>query len=463
MATTYTQTTFLSARNRLASLLGDPSKVFWTDDELKTYIWEALHWWGLNAMYWKESGVVTVTAGDAFYDVRSITNIDGDLLADTDVTDRQLINEMNYQLIEPQITNWAGGWQGSEMFDLDEISDILGKSRDDVLRTSGAIAVQRTYTVNPGVARVDLLDSTVHILRCSIEEVQSTGQPLPLWAMDYYQAQGYTDTAGVYPTGRPKAFMTNYTPTLALDLFPDPQVDATLRVYTIQSDAVLDPTTVEQFMGLPNDACWIAKYRALSDLLSGDGLARAPQMSQYCEKRYQDGLTAMETYQSLLWATLDGKRMTISPLSLLDSQRANWQSTTGRPKSIHQLNWNLYAVYPVPDDDYDLEIEIVRKAPLPVADGDYIQVGREQMQAIYDYAQHVACFKMQGEEFEATFPLLESATQAAMEHQTAQAGSSINYYLQLRQAQNDRLMRPYRRREIIEDAKSDNVSKWGSN
>lgn len=453
--TTYTHTTFLQAKDRLAQLLGDPNKVFWTDRELGIYIVEALRWWGLEAMYWKESGKLVLNSGQAFYDIRDITNLAGtEFLQSFTVTDHDLINEMNYSLIENQIVFWPGGWNGSEMFELDEISAELANSRDDILRQSGVVCDEVEYTVNPSVARVDLNDKTIHILRCSIEEVSSSStQPLPLWAIDFWQAQGYMDTAGVFPTGRPKAFMTNYTPTLAVDLFPDPQVDATLRVYSIQAGEFFDPTVTSTIMALPDDITWMTKYKTMADLLSGDGLSKAPQESQYCEQRVLDALDSLATYQSLLWSTLDGRRMTISPLSLLDAQRPNWQSTSGRPRSIHQLNWNTFAVYPVPDDDYIIEVEMVRKAIIPIADDDFIQVGREQIQAIYDYAQHIACFKMQGEEFQATMPLYQQAKMSAMEHQTAQAGSSINYRQQLMQAHSDRLMRPYRRRELVEESK----------
>ena len=42
MATTYTHTTFAEAKDRLASLLNDESKIFWLDEELGLYIKEAL-------------------------------------------------------------------------------------------------------------------------------------------------------------------------------------------------------------------------------------------------------------------------------------------------------------------------------------------------------------------------------------------------------------------------------------
>jgi hypothetical protein len=144
--------------------------------------------------------------------------------------------------------------------------------------------------------------------------------------------------------------------------------------------------------------------------------------------------------------------MTISSLAQLSAQRPDWEGSSGTPKSLHMLNWNRFACYPVPDDEYVIELEIVKKAPIPTDDADYIQVGREQMQAIYDYAQHVALFKCQGVEFTQSYSLLEAALDAAKEQMAALAGSSINWVLQQRLNQEDRLMRPYRRRELVATA-----------
>lgn len=449
----YLHTTFAQAKTRLASLLGDSNKVFWSDAELGVYIIEALRFWGVAAQYWKASGKVNLTPGKAFYDMRTdVLDFSNVPLQSTTIVDRDLINEIAFQLIEPPISNWAAGWIGTEMFSLEEITDILSKSRDDILRQSGILAVERAYNPFTGVARIDLNDVTVHVLRCSIQEAGSTGQPLPMWAISYWQAQNYLDTAGVYPNGRPKSFMITYTPILALDLFPSPNQPSTLRVYSIEAGPVLNPTVAPTIMTLPEDACWVAKYRTMADLLAGDGLARAPQMAQYCEQRALDGLDMLGIYQSLLWAELDGKRMTISSLAQLDAERPRWQSTTGRPRSLHQLNWNLFTVFPVPDNNYTIEVELVRKAIVPSVDGDFIQVGREQLQAIYDYAQHIATFKLQGAEFEGVMPLYQQTIAAAMEHQAAQAGSDSQFRLQLQLAESDRMMRPYRRRELVAQA-----------
>ena len=452
MATTYSQTTFADAKDRLASLLNDEQKVFWTDTELGLYIIEALRYWGLTAQYWRDSAKFETVAGQAMYDLTTdVTDVTGStLMQSLTVTDRDLIVDLEYNLIEPITTNWALGWQGSEMFTLTEIANLLSLGRDDILRQSGAVAIGAQYVAAGGLERINLNQDTIHILRMSVQEDGSTSI-LPMWPIDYYQAQAYNQTA--FPaTGRPNAYITTYTPTLAVDIYPSPRTQSVLRLDVVESGAEFTPEVAASVVGLPDDACWIVKYRGMDDLLSGDGLSRATELSQYARQRWQDGLDLLSQYQSLMWSTINGKRMTISSLAQLSAQRPDWEGSSGTPRSLHMLNWNRFAVYPVPDGVYSIELEVVKKAPIPSDDADYIQVGREQMQAIYDYAQHLALLKCQGVEFTQSYGLLESVTEAAKEHMAALAGSAINWVQQQRLTQEDRLMRPYRRRELVATA-----------
>jgi hypothetical protein len=75
---------------------------------------------------------------------------------------------------------------------------------------------------------------------------------------------------------------------------------------------------------------------------------------------------------------------------------------------------NLVAMSPVPDNVYTVTVDLLRNMPVPVADGDYIQVGAEMWDGVIAYAEHIAAFKMAGAEFEATMPDLEQMIKLAM-------------------------------------------------
>lgn len=454
MATTYTHTTFAQAKDRLATLLGDPTKTFYVDDELGRYIKEALRWWGLTTQYFRETVTVHLVQGQAFYDLpNEAEDSGGSLVQDFTITDREVINDINYSLMETPITNWPGGWVGTEMFSLEEISDLLTKGRDDILRDSGILVYENSYPMNVGDQRLDLDQDVIKLVRMSVDEVDSDG-PLPMWSMDQFQAQSTSPMASFPTTGRPKAFATSYTPWLAVDVFPRPEVNCDLLAYEVKTGEAFTPTVDSTLMGLPDDACWITKYRTMEDLLGGDGLARAPELSEYCKQRVEDGLKSLSLYQAAIWSTVDGRRMTISPLSQMEMSRPDWEQIEGSPKALHPLSWNLIAVRPVPDGAYDITIEMVRKAKVPAADGDFIQVGQEWMGAIYDYAQHVAMFKCQGEEFFKTLALYQSAIATALECVSQQAAANPQLALQMRTALADRIARPIKNMALATEVTS---------
>lgn len=458
----YTHTTFGEMKARLAELLGDPQKIFYVDIELGRYIIEALRWWGLVAQYFRESARLTTVAGQAFYDVTTdVYDATGtSLLQSLTVTDRELINDLNYNLMEPRITDWTLGWPGSEQFSLDEIARVVEENRDSLLKQSGCLLYGEDYVVAGAQQRVFLNERVIQVMRAAIEEDGGAG-PLPMWAADLAQMQA-TAFAGWPEVGRPKSYVTSYTPILATDIYPPARTQATMRCDVVRAGVGLDPGVAASTLGFPDDASWIVKYAAMDDLVGGDGLGRAPALSQYAEQRWTEALRDLAGYQSVVWASVGGRRVTVSSLAQLDAQRPAWQQSEGAPRSLHLLNWNRVAVNPVPDGEYVIELEVVRKAPIPTSDDDYVQVGREQLDALLDYAQHVAMIKCQGQEFRESFALYEAAAQQAQDWLGRMASQSVNWAWQQALTGQDRVaQRPLRRSELAQEAQE--VARVGSN
>ena len=460
----YTHTTFGYAKDRLAGLLGDPSKTFYTDEELGRYIIEALRFWGLTAQYWRQGTTIELVPGQAFYDVKDamdpLMEMGMNYQPQTpNVTDRELINDINLSLMEPQILDWTAGWAGTEQFSLEDITELLEKSREDILRQTACIVTEASFPVIAGEQRVMMAEtdqdvSIGTILRASYQEADSD-IVYPLYSIDYYSAQATVDTATWPAVGRPKAYTLNNAPLHCMDLWPKPANPGTLRVYSqrINLPRNLIPTQLSTLLNVPNDAAWILKYRTLDDLLGSDGLGKAPELAEYCRQRWQQGVDILSLYGSFLWAELGGRRLTISSQFQLDAQRPLWQGQMGTPRSVQQLSWNLISVYPVPDDEYTLSMDLVVSAPIPMADTDYLNIGPQYIQSIYDYAQHVAMMKVQGPEFGATIALYQDCVKAAIEHQANIAGSSPNFRHQLLQAKADRIMRPLRRSQLVDESR----------
>ena len=451
----YNHTTFAEAKQHLANELGDPGKVFFVDHELGRYIVEALRWWGLVAQYFRETGRVTTVAGQSFYYLENslFNGLGTTLLQGLTVTDRELINDINYALMEPQISAWAGGWVGTEMFSLEDLAETIESSRDECLKLTASIA--EGFDLGVTGSRVDLPSDHIRILRADINEAGSSG-PLPLFVDD--QVQIYTtfkSSANPQP-GRPKAYAVSYSPQLTVDLWPLPSTVATLNIQGIKSGGVLDPTVSPTVLKVPDDASVILKYRTLADLFGEDGLARAPQMAQYCEMRYQEGLEAMGRYLSILWQNDGGPRGQITTISQWDQNRPTWrQGPNGTPRSVAQLNWNTIGVRPRPDGAHVMTFETIRKAPIPTVDGDFIQVGREHIGAIYDYAVHIALVKSQGVEFEITMPRYESAKAMAEEYRLQVASQSYLYQATQLPSLQEKWFRPLRKQAGVVASQED--------
>ena len=50
----------------------------------------------------------------------------------------------------------------------------------------------------------------------------------------------------------------------------------------------------------------------------------------------------------------------------------------------------------------------MQNAPVPSNNSDYLQIARDDYDSLLDYAQHVAAFKMGGQEFLETIPLYQN-------------------------------------------------------
>lgn len=446
----YSHLTFGEAKQSLANELGDPGKVFFTDSELGRYIIEALRWWGLETMYFRETGRIETVPNQAFYRVETDleNSLGTSLLQGLTVTDRELINDVNFSLMEPPIVTWAGGWIGTEMFDLETITGSLEDCRDELLKLSGCIATQLQFF--PVDQRVSLPDTFIRVLRADISDQGGSG-PIPLEPVDQGQLQSDSRSAVIPGPKRPRAFSVSYSPQLTLDLWPPPLTNCTLNLQVVETGGLLTPTTSATVLKVPDDASFILKYAVLHGLFGEDGLARAPRMAEYCEMRYIEGLEALSRYQSFLWGNLAGSRRSLTSVAQLDQLRPTWRQGTGALKSVAQLNWNTIALNKVPSSNSIITFEAIRKAIVPTVDGDFIQVGRESMNAIYDYAHHIALIKSQGVEFEATLSKYEMAKQMARDYRNQVASQSYSYRETQLPPYQERWFRPIRRSGAVEE------------
>jgi hypothetical protein len=144
-------------------------------------------------------------------------------------------------------------------------------------------------------------------------------------------------------------------------------------------------------------------------LLSREYLSKDSLRAQYCEQRYRMGLKLLSNASALLTMRLGNVPMQVDSVRAADEFQTRWQSQpAGTPEFALHAGLNLLALSPVADTGpYSLTATVVQNAPIPATNIDFVQVARDDLDALLDYAQHLAAFKMGGAEFLATMPLFE--------------------------------------------------------
>jgi hypothetical protein len=142
--------------------------------------------------------------------------------------------------------------------------------------------------------------------------------------------------------------------------------------------------------------------------------------------------TAASTWEYALPASMlyrmrveyDGHPLSPSGLFDLDYGRPTWMTETTasggdvptRPTIWVPISLQLIAIWPsdaVPH--HTLTLDGVANTPILVADGDYLDLGDEQVSLLLDYALHVLSFTRGGVWFQATMPALQRFLAAAAE------------------------------------------------
>lgn len=427
----YSWITFGQAKSALAGRLGDPGKVFWKDDEIGRIINEATRTWNSIAQFYRDRCTFNTEDGIAFYDLTQSANpnlITGNggsgsqsasLMLGYSVTDQYLINDIQYHLIEPKTANFAGGWTGTEMFTMDDIVRAIERRRNLFLLLAGLHLNHSQVNYNPplGDGRIVLLDSVQLVRRVSWLNLNN--EFTPLWRDDEESANFLIPNWAI--NGEvPIAYSMIQTPPINIQVIPISDDIGIVDLITVDSPPNLNEIA-GTLLSIPDDFSWVVKFGALADLLGKDSQAYDPQRSAYCEQRFQEGVRFALSAGTINQVTLDGITIAPSDLADFDSLKPSWQNvsvaTNQKIEDLAIVGRNLIAVSPVPNaESHSIQLDIVRNIPIPINDGDFIQVGKEHFDAILDYSTHLAMFKIGGAEFEGTATLANRAMSQAMSH-----------------------------------------------
>lgn len=391
----YTHLTRAGFRAELAARLHDTSMVTWVSDELDLYLDEALRTFSALSGFWRERGTFFAVAGTAYYDLP--TELPTQLAYN--VTNQDLLYEIEYHLLEPP----TAAWTGTEQFTSNDILKAVQRRRNQFLMETGVRNDYREYifVAVPFLGRYELEDDVIDVRRLGINEGYEGAPTSHLWRTDEMAATTY-DQAWV-TAATPLTYSVTAVPPLTVQLIPPPTAIYSLYTVVVRTGADISSPMVAVPIGIPDDLTWAVKWGALADLLSKDGPAKDPERSNLCEKRYQEGVEIAKFQTRILTARIIDTPMVLGSIGEFDAYSPGWDNATSAlPTDILTSGLNLIALHPTPDDHYRIALDIVRNADIPATDATDIQLGREQVEAVLDYSEHLALFKHAGPEFEAT-------------------------------------------------------------
>jgi hypothetical protein len=195
---------------------------------------------------------------------------------------------------------------------------------------------------------------------------------------------------------------------LQFDVSCPPNQPGLFDMILSMAGASFSPPT-DTLVGIPDDWTPILMYGAMADVLANAPEGRDSMRAKYCMQRYEAGVKAMLMLPWLLDASVASVPVDTPSYKEMDAWAQNWE-----------MNWNpqdptvvvggvdMVALAPFATSTRVASVlTVVGNAPIPESDAAYVQLSRDGVDAVLNYAQHVASFKTGGQDFALTLPLFE--------------------------------------------------------
>jgi hypothetical protein len=428
----YTHTTFAQFKSALSSRLeGTYGESHWIDDELSLYTIEALRTWGLLTGFWRERGLFDTSPGVALYDINTLSSLAP--LTGYEVTDADTIAVMQYMLCEPRSATGAGM---STQYAFSDLVSALQRARNQLINDTIVTVQQRSIAVPADAASVALPDTVISIRRTVW--ISADGVCSNVHWTDETEAASYNQLYPLSPA-TPEMYSILSAPPLTVHLIPPPVDSGTLSLITAETQSDLNPAT-PVLMNVPDDCVWVARELAMADVLGRDGPGHDPIRASYARKRYELGVSLVNQMAQIVFVEFEGLPVIPSGLAEIDYAYAvpHWQSAgTGTPTDIGTIAGNMIGLRRVPDRAYSIALDVIRKAPIPVLAGDFVQIAREDLTALLDGSQSYALFKLGGSDLAESSRLFQSMLTAAARYNARLSTLGVGWGAQEQSRWND--------------------------
>ena len=416
----YSYSTWLEVQQSLSLRLNDTANVFWTIPEIKLYLEEALRFYNCLTQTWIQD--VTFSYDQTSKAWQSTANSANSLAGHNPtsprfqtLTDAYVYTMGQYHLLEPPTGN--GTWTGTNQFSLDDFVQAFEGKRDTVLQeTACNIGPIGSLSITPGTNRIQLPDSAAQTIMdlLRVRYLPDGGTPSTFWRDDG-MAMEYFNNSYQQEYGTPFTWDVLASPPQFLlvdQLVSEPN---TPDILGMLSGGTITPPTASPLL-VPDDWNWVLKFGMMSDLLSKESESTDMLRYKYCEQRFTEGMKLMKEMPWLVQARINGVPCDTPSVAEADTFDNEWQSNPNAQIGIVCGGIDLFAVSPnIPaSTTISVTLSLVGNAPIPASDGDFVQVGRDALDAILMEAHHLAAFKMGGKDFTDTIPLHQELIDMAL-------------------------------------------------
>lgn len=389
-------------RGELLQRLQDPNGLFTSAAEANLYLNEGLRLLNAQTAQWNADYQFDFNPGDTW----KTLNVAGSPRQRT-ITDVDLYTQMEAMLMEPMS---GGTWTGTAMYNIGILSAALQYRRDELLLQSAANPVNVFLPVPVLTQRTVLPDSTLDVFRVRMMPADSTLEmPYVLGREDVSSVASFGPLLTIQ-TGPPDSWMITANPPLSFDCSSPPNQPGkwdTILLYAGQPFNPPSPTLVN----LPDDWTPAILYGALADVLANSPEGRDSSRAKYCLQRYEQLKKAMLHLPWLVHASVANVDVDTPSYKEMDSWLQNWESRQPADDPMIVVGGiDLVALAPfVPSTGAIVSsvLTVIGNAPIPANDNSEIQLSRDGVDALLNYAQHIASFKMGGKDFALTVPLFE--------------------------------------------------------
>jgi hypothetical protein len=438
----YSFLTFSAAVSILAQRLQDPLQIYFNQpNQLINCLIESVRLYQALTYSYKQPMSFTTVANQNYY---SLASVAGSLLPYT-VTDVEVINNVLAALLEPPLPS-VGTWVGTGQFTFNQLQQSLQNRLNRFIGESGRMTSQQYLSgITGGTELVTLPDAVLDVRRAAwVLPGSAPYTEYPLGRLDEWAEQAYAPGATQNPA-QPVSFSVYGTAPLQLRLVPptsaNGQVDC---IFVVAGPTVNLSVASPVVLNIPDDVSAALKWGVLADMLGTDGPSRDYARATYCEQRYNEYVELARMYPSMLTATINGVTCGTGAVFDMDFYQPDWQQATGVPDFVGMCGRHLACIGQTPDDgtaggnpgaNYAVGMQVV--ANMPVSGS--IQIGRDGLDPVIDYAQHIASFQMGGAEFAGTERLYQNMIMA---------GKSQNGRLEAVSFYKSQLEQPARKSEV---------------